>query len=67
MAQGGAYGDNMEISAFASRFQVEVWIYQEDSTHFFSVKPGHGLPEATRTAYIVHHVNTLLLDMKKEF
>ena len=61
MAQGGAYGDNMEISAFASRFQVEVWIYEEGSTHSYSVKPGHGLPEATRTAYIVHHVSIQLL------
>ena len=66
MAQGGAYGDNMEISAFASRFLVEVWIYEEGSTHSYSVKPGHGLPEATRTAYIVHHVNLLLLSITKE-
>lgn len=66
MSQGGAYGDNMEISAFASRFQVEVLVFHEGSTHFISVKPRHGQPEATRTAYIILHVNILLLHMKEE-
>ena len=65
MAQGGAYGDNMEISAFASRFQVEVWVYHEGSTQFYTVKPLRGQPEATRTAYIVLHVNIVLLHVKE--
>lgn len=61
MAQGGSYGDNMEIVAFASAFRVNVWIFGEQHGEFYTVAPPKDVGEATRTLYIVHHVSLLLI------
>ncbi|KAK4695917.1 OTU domain-containing protein 3, partial [Lecanoromycetidae sp. Uapishka_2] len=55
MAQGGSYGDNMEIVAFASSFCVNVWIFGEQHGEFYTVAPPKDGGEVTRTVYIVHH------------
>jgi len=60
MAQGGSYGDNMEIVAFASAFHVNVWIFGEQHGEFYTVAPPNEAGEVTRTLYIVHHVSSLL-------
>ena len=60
MAQGGSYGDNLEIVAFASAFQVNVWIFAEQHGEFYTVAPPKSAGEVTRTVYIVHHVSDTL-------
>jgi len=53
MAKGGTYGDNMEISAFSSAFDVDVKIYQRDFAYMVS---GGGQENARDIAHIAYHV-----------
>lgn len=57
MAQGGAYGDNLEIVAFANVYKVDVCIYSEQMSGFFYCKCQDDPEGMARTAYIVHHVS----------
>ena len=57
MEQGGAYGDNMEIIAFANSYAVNVCIYSEEMSNFLYVKCDDDSGKVARTAYIVHHVS----------
>ncbi|EMC91719.1 hypothetical protein BAUCODRAFT_79130, partial [Baudoinia panamericana UAMH 10762] len=54
MAQGGTYGDNMEITAFSSAYDVDVKIYQRD----FAYMVTGGGPEyrARPVAHIAYHM-----------
>ena len=54
MAQGGTYGDNMEISAFSSKFGVAVKIYQRDFAYVVSA-----VPDGTedKVVHIAYHVS----------
>jgi OTU domain-containing protein 3 len=53
MARGGTYGDNMEISAFAAAFGIDVKIYQHDFAYMVSA-PDEGKPRPV--AHIAYHV-----------
>ncbi|KAI9724015.1 MAG: hypothetical protein M1812_000733 [Candelaria pacifica] len=53
MARGGTYGDNMEISAFSSAFEVDVKIYQRDFAYMIS---GFDQGETRPVAHIAYHV-----------
>ena len=53
MAKGGTYGDNMEISAFTSAFDVDVKIYQRDFCYVISHGSDHG---PRKVAHIAYHV-----------
>lgn len=60
MAQGGAYGDNLEIVAFANVYKVDVCIYSEQMSGFFYCKCQSDPGGVARTVYIVHHVSSPL-------
>ncbi len=53
MAQGGTYGDNMEISAFTSAYGVDVKIYQHDFAYMISA-PDNGTQRPV--AHVAYHV-----------
>lgn len=53
MARGGTYGDNMEISAFAAVYKVDVKIYQVDFA-FMIPAPEDGTVHPV--AHIAYHV-----------
>lgn len=53
MAKGGVYGDNMEISAFSSAFDVDVKIYQADFAYMVS----GGADRPRKMAHIAYHVS----------
>ncbi|KAI9836601.1 MAG: hypothetical protein M1819_001233 [Sarea resinae] len=53
MARGGTYGDNMEISAFSSAYDVDVKIYQRDFAYMVS---GGGGQANRRVVHIAYHV-----------
>lgn len=53
MAKGGTYGDNMEISAFSSAYNVDVKIYQRDFAYMIS---GSGDDRERDVAHIAYHV-----------
>lgn len=55
MAKGGTYGDNMEISAFSSAFDVDVKIYQRDFAYMVS---GGGPDKQRDVAHIAYHVGS---------
>lgn len=57
MSKGGAYGDNLEIVAFANVFQVDICIYSEEAGAFWYCNCDDA---ATKTAYLVHHVSVPL-------
>ena len=59
MAKGGAYGDNLEITAFAFAFKVDVKIYSEQGGYFYVASGAQNTAEDLPTLYIVHHVSTL--------
>lgn len=59
MAQGGAYGDNLEIAAFADLYKVDVCIYSEQMSGFFYCKCQDDPEGVAQTVYIVHHVSCL--------
>ncbi len=54
MARGGTYGDNMEISAFSSAFEVDVKIYQREFAYMIS---GFDQGETRPVAHIAYHVS----------
>ena len=54
MAKGGTYGDNMELSAFSSAFQMDVKIYRHD--YAYVVSPAEPGP-SNGTVYIAYHVS----------
>jgi hypothetical protein len=55
MARGGTYGDNMEISAFAAAFGIDVKIYQHDFAYMVA-EPDQGTPRPV--AHIAYHVRS---------
>lgn len=56
MAQGGTYGDNMEITAFCRAFNVDVKIYQAYFAYMVPVK--HEQP-AAQVVHIAYHVSSM--------
>jgi OTU domain-containing protein 3 len=54
MARGGTYGDNMEITAFSSAYDVDVKIYQRDFAYMVT---GHAGDDGHRpVAHIAYHL-----------
>ncbi|WPH04430.1 Hypothetical protein R9X50_00732100 [Acrodontium crateriforme] len=53
MARGGTYGDNMEITAFSSAYEVDVKIYQRDFAYMIS---GSGEGRHNKVAHIAYHM-----------
>jgi len=53
MARGGTYGDNMEITAFSSAYDVDVKIYQRDFAYMVS---GGGDEGEKQVAHIAYHM-----------
>ncbi|KZF23206.1 OTU-domain-containing protein [Xylona heveae TC161] len=54
MARGGTYGDNMEISAFSSAYDVDVKIYQRDFAYMVSGGDPDNEEESEGPRRIVH-------------
>ncbi|KXL49239.1 hypothetical protein M433DRAFT_151855 [Acidomyces richmondensis BFW] len=54
MAKGGTYGDNMEITAFSSAYEVDVKIYQRDFAYM--VTGGGGEDSNRPVAHIAYHM-----------
>lgn len=54
MAQGGTYGDNMEITAFCKAYNVDVKIYHRSFA--LMVPVDHAKP-ATQVVHIAYHVS----------
>ncbi|GAB7343101.1 hypothetical protein MBLNU457_1179t2 [Dothideomycetes sp. NU457] len=55
MARGGTYGDNMEISAFSSAYNVDVKIYQRDFAYMVSGSDTEG-EKKRAVAHIAYHM-----------
>ena len=55
MARGGTYGDNMEITAFSSAYDVDVKIYQRDFAYMVSGTEQEKPREVAHIAYHVRH------------
>ena len=53
MAKGGAYGDNMEISAFSTAFNVDIKIYQREFAYVVSAQGSEGDRPMMHIAYHV--------------
>lgn len=53
MSRGGTYGDNMEITAFSSAYDVDVKIYQRDFAYMIS---GQGEYSGRKVAHIAYHM-----------
>lgn len=53
MARGGTYGDNMEITAFSSAYDVDVKIYQRDFAYMVT---GNGDDIERPVAHIAYHL-----------
>ena len=60
MAKGGTYGDNLEISAFSSAFDVDVKIYQRDFAYMVSGSGQDHPRDVTHIAYHVGHLMSIL-------
>jgi len=58
MAQGGTYGDNMEIVAFSAAFKVDVKIWQRDYAFMVS---GPGEDSNQGVCHIAYHVSMVLI------
>lgn len=57
MARGGTYGDNMEITAFACAYGVDVKIYQRDFAYMVTAgQEEEGSGEGRTVAHIAYHV-----------
>lgn len=56
MAQGGTYGDNIEIMAFARAFEKDVKIYQRDFAYM--VAAGDEEVSTRETLHIAYHVSS---------
>ena len=71
MAKLGTYGDNMEISAFAREYGVDVRVYQMEFTYVIGPGDfvGDGREERDYTVdavYIAYHVGTFLVWTSKQ-
>lgn len=72
MGKLGTYGDNMEISAFAREYGVDVRVYQFDFTYV--IGPGDFVREGTgeesdyevEAVYIAYHVGGVLSSGRKK-
>lgn len=53
MSRGGTYGDNMEITAFASAYNTDVKIYQRDFAYMVTAGADEG---ARPVAHIAYHL-----------
>lgn len=53
MARGGTYGDNMEITAFSSAYDVDVKVYQRDFAYMMT---GGGPDSQRPVAHIAYHL-----------
>lgn len=51
MARGGTYGDNMEITAFSSAYEVDVKIYQRDFAYMVTASGDEGHRPVAHIAY----------------
>lgn len=58
MAQGGTFGDNAEVIAFARAFKVDLMIFSEEAGVFYKVEHDQDSERAFRPLYILHHVST---------
>lgn len=60
MAEGGTFGDNLEVSAFARAFDVNVKIFQREVAYLVKSEPEATVPK--KTLYIAYHgpVSSLL-------
>lgn len=56
MAQGGTYGDNMEIVAFTSAYMADVIVVQTDKSYFISGPRGEHLKHTCCIAYHVSYM-----------
>lgn len=62
MGQPGEWADNMEVSAFASAFQVDVRLWQADFTILISPSfEDPGAAGTRQTLHIAYHVSTCLI------
>lgn len=59
MARGGTYGDNMEITAFASEFKYDVKIYQRDFAYVVSSGQDGDRPVAHIAYHIWEHYSSI--------
>lgn len=57
MAKGGTWGDNMEITAFSSAFNIDVKIYQRDFAFMISGPNSDTQDERRPVAHIAYHVS----------
>ena len=56
MAQGGVYGDNMEIVAFAKAYMIDVVIYRERECYRIAAANDGSTDPGTPVAHIAYHV-----------
>ena len=56
MAKTGVYGDNLEITAFAHAFKVDIMIFSEGGRFFYFIKCEKAEGEMAPMLCIVHHV-----------
>ena len=62
MAQGGAYGDNLEIVAFSQAFNVDINVYSEEARVWYVLQTKNRADhQKYPTLYIVHHVSPTYL------
>lgn len=59
MAKTGVYGDNLEITAFAQAFKVDIMIFSEGGRFFYYIRCEKAEGEVAPTLCIVHHVSNL--------
>lgn len=59
MAQGGTYGDNMEIVAFSRLYNIDVKVYQWTGHAYYISAPDSGI--AKSVVHIAHHVSSLII------
>lgn len=64
MAQGGTYGDNMEIVAFARAYNVNVMIWQQN--HRYQVDASSDPARSNATLHIAYHVSGLGIILQQE-
>lgn len=53
MAKGGTWGDNMEIQAFSSAFDIDVKIYQRDFAYMIQASTSAAVRPVAHIAYHV--------------
>lgn len=57
MAQGGVWGDNVEIQAFANAYNTDVKIYIYDQAYYVrAASSDNSVPRVLPIAHIAHHV-----------